>query len=598
MLPMMSETMLTVAELIGGEITDKQWIEFYSLMSENKMPTDFMAGLAEWEIIVNTWCDRTDIQIMREKLKEMDQEKKNIKELIGALSKLVKQVNNQEERIARLYSNYNVRKGWYLEINKDKIDYAIEMEHTYGITSNKRDKKIIVSLTSYPERMYDIKYTLYSLLHQTLKPDEVILWLAKEQFPNLEEDIAPSILNMKEWGLSIMWCEDIKSYKKLVPALNMFPDDIIVTADDDIYYPENWLELLYNSYIQNPDCVHCHRGHKVLLEEGKIASYNRWEKATSNKKPCFGVFATGCSGILYPPKALHEDVSKSEIFMELAPRVDDIWFWTMSLLNNTPIKIVDNGIKELNWINPARELGLYKETTLAMTNIVENDIYLSKMCEVYPEIMEILTAEINNQNRWEGSASYWQNRYLAGGTSGAGSYNRLAEFKAQVLNSLVEELQINTVIEWGCGDGNQLKLAKYPQYIGFDVSMQAVNICKSIFCDDKTKSFVWSGEEGFVNTQKAELALSLDVIYHLVEDEIFATYMQQLFSSSSHYVCIYSCNFDKMHATHVRCRKFTDYVADNFIEWKLVKVIKNAYPYDESNPDNTSWSDFYIYERI
>ena len=117
-LPMMSETMLTVAELIGGEITDKQWIEFYSLMSENKMPTDFMAGLAEWEIIVNTWCDRTDIQIMREKLKEMDQEKKNIKELIGALSKLVKQVNNQEERIARLYSNYNVRKGWYLEINE------------------------------------------------------------------------------------------------------------------------------------------------------------------------------------------------------------------------------------------------------------------------------------------------------------------------------------------------------------------------------------------------------------------------------------------------------------------------------------------------
>ena len=92
-----------------------------------------------------------------------------------------------------------------------------------------------------------------------------------------------------------------------------------------------------------------------------------------------------------------------------------------------------------------------------------------------------LLYSIKNQIEWKGSGDYWQKRYLRGGNSGNGSYGKLAHFKAEVINRFVEEKSVKTVIEWGCGDGNQLKLANYPQYIGYDISSKAISICREKF---------------------------------------------------------------------------------------------------------------------
>src|SRR5690606_5981759 len=96
----------------------------------------------------------------------------------------------------------------------------------------------------------------------------------------------------------------------------------------------------------------------------------------------------------------------------------------------------------------------------------------------------------------------------------------------------VAEQQIASVIEFGCGDGNQLRLAKYPQYIGYDISPEAVAQCKAIFRDDPTKSFHPLHE---YQGETADLTLSLDVIFHLIEDEVFDTYMRRLFSASNRF---------------------------------------------------------------
>lgn len=130
------------------------------------------------------------------------------------------------------------------------------------------------------------------------------------------------------------------------------------------------------------------------------------------------------------------------------------------------------------------------------------------------------------------SQEYWENRYLEGGNSGAGSYHRLANFKAKVVNEFVKKNNINRVIEWGCGDGNQLSLAKYSKYIGYDVSEQAISICQKKFAEDQTKVFKYCGSKDFVNDIKADLSISLDVIYHLVEDDVYHLYMNRLFQSS------------------------------------------------------------------
>jgi cyclopropane fatty-acyl-phospholipid synthase-like methyltransferase len=144
-----------------------------------------------------------------------------------------------------------------------------------------------------------------------------------------------------------------------------------------------------------------------------------------------------------------------------------------------------------------------------------------------------------NRTVFQDSASYWEQRYTNGGDSGVGSFGCFARFKADVINDFVARHPVHTVIEFGCGDGNQLSLAEYPTYIGYDISTTAIEKCISKFLADHTKSFRLLSEYVF---EKADLVLSLDVIYHLVEDEVFETYMQTIFGASYQYVIIYSSN--------------------------------------------------------
>lgn len=191
------------------------------------------------------------------------------------------------------------------------------------------------------------------------------------------------------------------------------------------------------------------------------------------------------------------------------------------------------------------------------------------------------------------SASYWEDRYKSGGSSGAGSYGKLARFKAVIINDFVKKHKIQSIIEHGCGDGNQLKLAKYKSYIGFDVSSAAISLCKKSFRKDNSKVFKTNEE---YKDEMAELAFSLDVIFHLVEDDIYHSYMKRLFNSSEKFVIIYSSNIDTEPGQHERHRRFTTYVEKNFPDWKLMQHIPNKYPYT-GNINKGSMSDFYIYKK-
>ena len=179
-----------------------------------------------------------------------------------------------------------------------------------------------------------------------------------------------------------------------------------------------------------------------------------------------------------------------------------------------------------------------------------------------------------------------------------GSYNNLAVFKAEILNSFVAKNNINTIIEWGSGDCNQLSLSKYKNYIGYDASQTAINICKKMFINDKTKSFYLINEY-LINDKKADLSISLDVIYHLIQNETFNIYMNNLFKSSNKYVAIYSTNFDKISAKHVKHRKFTDWIDKYMVNnWKLIDFIPNKYPFNPEKSSFTSPANFYFYEKI
>ncbi len=199
------------------------------------------------------------------------------------------------------------------------------------------------------------------------------------------------------------------------------------------------------------------------------------------------------------------------------------------------------------------------------------------------------------------SSNYWEQRYAAGRDSGSGSAGRLAEYKANFLNEFVAANNIESVIEFGCGDGRQLSLAQYKNYIGLDVSETALKMCREKYGDDASKRFLLA--DTYIDTIKtdsdrADLALSLDVIYHLVEDAVFEKYIADLFAAAKQWVIIYSSNYDgKQEKKHVLHRKFTEHIAGNIKGWKLHQHVENDYAFQASDSQATSRADFFVYCR-
>lgn len=204
---------------------------------------------------------------------------------------------------------------------------------------------------------------------------------------------------------------------------------------------------------------------------------------------------------------------------------------------------------------------------------------------------------IKRKDKFENSDQYWKKRYQTGGNSGAGSYGQLALFKAQVINDFALEQGVLQALEFGCGDGNQCSLFKFSKYVGVDISPTIIAQNKQKFASDGSKAF-YTYDDFFQQYKKAfDLTLSLDVIYHLIEDSVYHQYMNTLFDYAGKYVIIYSSNFDSKQDSHVRHRSFVPWIESNRKGWKLLQLIPNKYTYDPRDPNNTSSADFYIYER-
>lgn len=197
------------------------------------------------------------------------------------------------------------------------------------------------------------------------------------------------------------------------------------------------------------------------------------------------------------------------------------------------------------------------------------------------------------------SGDYWEQRYRTGGTSGAGSYGNNAEAKAAAVNETIVARSIHSVTEFGCGDGNQITYLQVPSYVGLDVSQAAIEMCAERFASDDSKSFFWYSPGHFIDRTgvfKADAALSQEVIFHLVEDDVFETYMTHLFSSADQIVMIWSSDLDWRAGPWERHRKFTPWVKDNLPSWELIDHRASPIPW---SPDASGGliSEFFVYER-
>lgn len=257
-----------------------------------------------------------------------------------------------KSKIAALFSLYDIDDHYVLKLFglklcfKHKIQINIPVITKSGITENKRKVRLVVSLTSYPARINTVYQTIKTLLNQTLKPDKLILWLAEEQFPG--KSLPENLTELNKFGLEIKWCEDIKSFKKLIPVLKEYPEDIIVTADDDIFYPANFLESLYNQYLKYPQYIHANRAFLIKKDKYKNSEFVMKSRGYAYDETyfpsCHNEFMTGY-GTLFPPHCLDKEVLNSNIFMKLTPTKDDLWFWRMAVKKGTKVCVNPDGYK-------------------------------------------------------------------------------------------------------------------------------------------------------------------------------------------------------------------------------------------------------------
>lgn len=211
----------------------------------------------------------------------------------------------------------------------------------YGLITEPRDETYIVSLTSFPARIDEIWITIETILRQSFKPDKIILWLAKSQFP--DAIIPESLENLKKRGLTINFCdEDLRSHKKYYYVMESYPEANIVTFDDDVYYPSNTLLDIIKLHQKYPKVICANRAHKITFtKKGLTNEYSKWKhnyKVISY--PNHLLTQVGVGGVLYPPGSLHNEVFNTIVFKEICFHADDLWLKVMAIKKGT--KVVTN----------------------------------------------------------------------------------------------------------------------------------------------------------------------------------------------------------------------------------------------------------------
>lgn len=250
-----------------------------------------------------------------------------------------------------------------------------------GVSSEKYcNENIIVSLTSYSTRIFNVHLTVESLLNQTLKPNKIILWLNE---PFNFENIPLILKKQVERGLEVRFVRDLRSYDKLIHALKEFPNDTIITCDDDILYPFDFVERLVIPHLKEPGTIFFYRGHQMVFDVDKnILPYKKWNIDGAVSHNSLLNFPNGGAGTLYPPNSLSENVHDEETFMELAPDADDIWFRAMSLKKGTLCKKI---ILECHPFEKMTAIGASQNIALWRKNVEQegNDRQLKAVFEKY-----------------------------------------------------------------------------------------------------------------------------------------------------------------------------------------------------------------------
>ena len=236
----------------------------------------------------------------------------------------------------RMKANQIMTLSDYLEFHYTQL--ALHSEDL-GVSSEEYvpDRQVIVSLTSHGNRIYDSYMAIESIMQGTVKPNRILLWL-----PDDKKVSSCYLDHQVKRGLEIRYVKDLGPHTKLIPALKAFPEDIIITIDDDIFYKPDMVETLLRAFKEDSFAILANRVAVITKDKrGKVESYLKWLHYNYPKGDIKRNVIIGVEGCLYPPYTLSQEVFNEDALRELCPTADDIWFTAMAMLKGTRIVHVD-----------------------------------------------------------------------------------------------------------------------------------------------------------------------------------------------------------------------------------------------------------------
>jgi len=259
----------------------------------------------------------------------------------------------------------------------------------YAITTTKFSKisakayvkqDVIISLTTFPARLQTIPNVLESIFRQTVRPTRIILWLADEQFPN-KESVKTYLNKYLKLGLEIKYCDDLKAHKKYYYSIKENPNAFIITFDDDIFAPEDMIEILLKTHNKYPNCIVTQRAHEMKLNlNGELLPYGKWNYLAQDcEGPSRYLCATGGAGCLYVPGALSENAFDIEQIKSLCLEADDIWLKCMSFLKGTKVVLTGVNNPEIIDVRANKRNGLAKKNI----ELALNDVQMKAVADYY-----------------------------------------------------------------------------------------------------------------------------------------------------------------------------------------------------------------------
>ena len=230
--------------------------------------------------------------------------------------------------------------GWHYRLLSKIARHRIRKIKTSALSLNKDNRETILTctLTSFPDRIDSVQYTIKSLFSQTVKPDRIVLWLAQSEFEGVE--MPESIKELQRRGLEVRYCDNFfghKRYYKLVEEQR--ENECIIMFDDDIIFPPYLIERLYTTWKKHPDCVVCERGQLLTFDGDKLINPGLWSSISKVglKTPSSRILASPGGGCLFPPHSLYKDACDTEIISKYALKTGDLWLMFMTIMNNTKI---------------------------------------------------------------------------------------------------------------------------------------------------------------------------------------------------------------------------------------------------------------------